>query len=109
MVMIASGPVMAKVTLCEDCPPDCPMMARGGDAASTVTVHQGKDHPGNDHAKQPCTQILICQSSFVSAPALSGGAEHFVPHVAGIDHGFHLGLPALSRPPDPALRPPINI
>lgn len=107
MLVISGTPARAAVTPCDPCPPDCPMMAQMHAAQAAADHHAAAPENGGK-AGNPCKPGLACQMG-ASAPILS---ETSAPILLTTDDA-HLsavhrdGGP--SRPPDPRLRPPIEL
>jgi hypothetical protein len=101
-LVIGGVPTVAAADACNPCPPDCEMMQ------AAMADHHGKaPAQQQDQGEAPCKASIACQASaavLVAPPAttvtwLASG---------GTGHAIEADLRAPSRPPDRALRPPIQ-
>lgn len=105
MLVIGGLPARASASPCDPCPPDCPMMQHAAKAA---------DHPAPAPDKGgkpdgPCKSGVLCQALGNAAPAGLHVAEAmFIASPAEALRPSRELLPP-SRPPDPGLRPPIQL
>jgi hypothetical protein len=102
MLVIAGSPALAATQGCDPCPPDCAMMAPTAEIQPAGPDAAPKQGPASE---APCKQTVLCQSAFAAAPLLTAGLA--ILSTAEAEHSGLSILPAPSRPPDPALRPPI--
>ncbi|HEY2358106.1 MAG TPA: hypothetical protein VGH86_11700 [Phenylobacterium sp.] len=102
ILMIGGAPATAAANPCNPCPPDCAMMAQMAMAAAD---HQA---PGKSKAENPCKSTAVCQSAF-AVPLLPQTAADVVLLAETTEHDLVGALAAPSRPPDPTLRPPIQL
>ena len=106
MLVIAGGPTLAVAAICDPCPPDCPMMLP--DTAMALAPEQPDEAPADDRDESPCQQTVLCPATTVVA-ALTTAAPLPAPLFTSNRHGWLRELPAISRPPDRSLRPPIQL
>ena len=105
MLVIGGVPARASATPCDPCPPDCPMMQQMAKAAD----HQAPTPDKGGKPDSPCKSGVLCQALGNAAPA-----SLHVTTVQFIASAAETLTPALqllppSRPPDPGLRPPIQL
>lgn len=105
ILMISGAPVSASTNPCNPCPPDCPMMAQIAKAAAD---HHGQAPGNSGKAENPCKSTAVCQSAF-AVPLLPQAAVDTVLLAETTEHDLVGALAAPSRPPDPTLRPPIQL
>jgi hypothetical protein len=105
ILMIGGAPASASSNPCNPCPPDCPMMAQMAKAAAD---HHGQAPGKGGKAEAPCKSTAVCQSTF-AVPLLPETAAETVLLAEATAHDLVGALAAPSRPPDPTLRPPIQL
>ena len=105
IVMIAAGGGAAQAAACDPCPPDCPMMAAM--TTAPAAADNAKGEPRGEQPDNPCQPDVLCQAPMAVA-ALWQSATPDLSHRSA-SHGSFEVLPAPSQPPDPALRPPIQL
>jgi hypothetical protein len=105
ILMIGGAPASASSNPCNPCPPDCPMMAQMAKAAAD---HQDQMPGKNGQAENPCKSTAACQSAF-SVPLLPQALVETPMLAVTAEHDLVAALAAPSRPPDPTLRPPIQL
>jgi hypothetical protein len=105
ILMIGGAPANASASPCNPCPPDCPMMAR---MASATADHQDSLPGKSGKADNPCKSAAVCQSAF-AVPLLRHATVETVLLAEATEHDLVRALTAPSRPPDPTLRPPIQL
>ena len=105
ILMIGGAPASASSNPCNPCPPHCPMMAQMAKAAAD---HHDQASGKSGKAESPCKSTAVCQSVF-AAPLLPQTAVETVLLAETTEHDLVGALAAPSRPPDPALRPPIQL
>jgi hypothetical protein len=110
ILMVGGAPASASSNPCNPCPPDCPMMAQ---MAATAQGGAAADHPHqapgkSGKADNPCKSTAVCQSAF-AVPLLAQTAVETVLLAETAEHDLVGALAAPSRPPDPTLRPPIQL
>lgn len=105
ILMIGGMPAGASANLCDPCPPDCPMMAQ---MAAAAADHHDQSSGKSGKAEDPCKANAVCQSAF-AMPAPLQIAVETVLRVEPAKHDLVGLLAAPSRPPDPTLRPPIQL
>lgn len=98
MLVIGGTPALAS---CDPCPPDCPMMKAMASGDMKAPAHPEK-------SAKSCSMAALCQT-VAAAPALPDEAVvvWFAPQA--LHHPLANTVFALSRPPDKALRPPIQL
>ena len=103
MLVIASAPARAFASPCDPCPPDCPMMQ--AEAQAGASDKQGPP-PASDQGA--CKAMAVCQAP-AALPATTQAIG--VTWLAADDVHQQLisARFAPSRPPDLALRPPIQL
>ena len=111
ILLIGGTPASASATACSPCPPDCQMMASMANAAGDPHVQtparSGQTPGKSGNAGTPC-KASVCQSVFVAPLPLPAAVETVC--VAQAAEHDRLGMIAApSRPPDPTLRPPIQL
>jgi hypothetical protein len=105
MLVVGGAPARAAVDPCDPCPPDCPMMAQIAKAAD----HHHQSPAKNGGADNPCKQGALCQASVVAAPAAAAQTGvRFIAIATDVLRPTRQLSPT-SRPPDPGLRPPIQL
>ena len=106
ILMVGGAPTNASANPCNPCPPDCAMMAQIRQAAVMADHHQvaGK----RDRSESPCKSAAVCPSTF-ALPLLPQAATETVILAEAAEHDLVAALAAPSRPPDPTLRPPIQL
>lgn len=110
MLIFGGAPVRAAAPGCEDCPPDCPMMAQMDAAGPAADHHAPTPTKGGDMATYGCEHGLPCPPSAGVLAALPTGAAEVAAPASRIAVLRPLEqLPAASRPPDRTLRPPIQL
>lgn len=106
MLVIAGAPSRAAAAPCRDCPPDCmtAMQADGPMHADMGKVGQ----PSKKAPASPCKPGMPCQaaSAAVILPEV-GAFTRLAAEPATLARLEQ--APVLSRPPDPGLRPPIQL
>ena len=105
ILMIGGAPASASANPCNPCPPDCPMMAQ---MAKAMADHHDQAPGKSGKADNPCKSNAVCQSAF-AVPLLPQTAVETVLLAETTEHDLVGPLAAPSRPPDPALRPPIQL
>jgi hypothetical protein len=105
ILMIGGAPASASANPCNPCPPDCPMMAQMAKAAAG---HHDQAPAKSGEAENPCKSTAVCQTAF-AVPLLPQTAVETVLLVEATRHDLVGALTAPSRPPDPTLRPPIQL
>jgi hypothetical protein len=104
-LMIGGAPASASENACNPCPPDCPMMAQMGNAAAG---HHDLAPGKSGKAESPCKSMAVCQSGF-AVPLFPQMAVETVLLAETTEHDPVGALAAPSQPPDPTLRPPIQL
>lgn len=104
ILMIGGAPTSASANPCNPCPPDCAMMAQMAKAVD----HHGQLPGKSGKAETPCKSAVVCQSAF-AVPLLPQTVVAAVMLAEITDHDLVGSLAAPSRPPDPTLRPPIQL
>ncbi len=105
ILMIGGAPASASANPCNPCPADCPMMAQMAMAADHHDQAAGKSGKAES---PPCKSTAVCQSAF-AVPLLPHVAVETVLLAETTEHDLVGPLATPSRPPDPALRPPIQL
>jgi hypothetical protein len=105
ILMVGGTPASASSNPCNPCPPDCPMMAQMAKAAAD---HHDQAPGKSGNAESPCKSTAVCQSAF-AVPLLPQTAVETVRLAEATTHDLVGALAAPSRPPDPTLRPPIQL
>ena len=105
ILMIGGAPASASANPCNPCPPDCPMMAQMAQAAAD---HHDQAPGKSGKAESPCKSTAVCQSAF-AVPLLPQTTVETVLLAETTEHDLVGALAAPSRPPDPTLRPPIQL
>jgi hypothetical protein len=105
ILMIGGAPASASSNPCNPCPPDCPMMAQIAKAAAD---HHDQAPGKSGQAETPCKSTALCQSAF-AVPLLAQTTTETVLLAETTAHDLVGALAAPSRPPDPTLRPPIQL
>lgn len=105
ILMIGGAPASASSNPCDPCPPDCPMMAQ---VAMAAADHHEQPPGKSGKAESPCKSTAVCQSAF-AMPLLPQSAAETVLLTETTRHDLADQLAASSRPPDPTLRPPIQL
>jgi hypothetical protein len=105
ILMIGGAPASASSNPCNPCPPDCPMMAQMAKAAAD---HHDRAPGKSGKTETPCKSTAVCQSAF-AAPLLPQTAAAPVLLAETTAHDLVGALAAPSWPPDPTLRPPIQL
>ena len=105
ILMVGGAPASASSNPCNPCPPDCPMMAQMAKAAAD---HHDQAPGKSGKAETPCKSTAVCQSAF-AVPLLPQMAVEAVLLAEATEHDLAGALVAPSRPPDPTLRPPIQL
>jgi hypothetical protein len=105
ILMVGGAPASASSNPCNPCPPDCPMMAQMAKAAAD---HHDQAPGKSGKAETPCKSTAVCQSAF-AVPLLPQTAAETVLLAETTAHDLVGALAAPSRPPDPTLRPPIQL
>jgi hypothetical protein len=105
ILMIGGAPASASSNPCNPCPPDCPMMAQ---MATATTDHHDQAPGKSGKAERPCKSTAACQSAF-AVPLLPQTAVETALLAETTAHNLVGALAAPSRPPDPTLRPPIQL
>lgn len=105
ILMIGGAPASASSNPCNPCPPDCPMMAQMAKAAAD---HHDQAPGKSGKAESPCKSMAVCQSA-LAMPLLPPTAVETVLLTEATEHDLVGTLAAPSRPPDPTLRPPIQL
>ena len=101
MLVIGGVPARAATGPCDPCPPDCAMMQAQANAAQ----HQDKA-PASDQS--PCKAMAICQApAALPATPLPVGLTRLA--ASDVRQQLVNARFAPSRPPDRALRPPIQL
>ena len=106
ILMVGGAPANASSNPCNPCPPDCPMMAQMAQAAATSDHQQAPGKSGG--SESPCKSTAICPSTF-ALPLLPQAAADTTILAEAAEHDLVAALAAPSRPPDPTLRPPIQL
>jgi hypothetical protein len=107
ILMIGGAPASASANPCNPCPPDCPMMAQMAQSAEMADHHD--QAPGRSgKAENPCKATAACQGAF-AVPLLPQTTVEKVLLAETTEHDRLGALAAPSRPPDPTLRPPIQL
>jgi hypothetical protein len=107
VLMVGGTPAGASSNPCNPCPPDCPMMAQMAQSAEMADHHDRA--PGQSgKAENPCKSTAVCQSAF-AVPLLAQAAVETILFAETTQHDLVGALAAPSRPPDPTLRPPIQL
>lgn len=103
MLVIGGSPALAASTPCDPCPPDCAMMRAAASADQQAKAPQQQEKPSS-----PCKASIVCQTA-LAMPVLPQAVTiaWVMPHESG--HPPITELAAASRPPDRALRPPIQL
>jgi hypothetical protein len=104
ILMIGGAPASASANPCNPCP-DCPMMAQ---MAKAMADHHDQAPGKSGKAESPCKSMAVCQSAF-AVPLLPQAAVTTVLLAETTEHDPVAALTAPSRPPDPTLRPPIQL
>jgi hypothetical protein len=105
MLVVGGLPARAALAPCAPCPPDCPMMKQ---MASAMDHHAQAPARGGK-PDNPCKQDLLCQAAATATPAiLHETGIRFLASATEVLKPMR-PLPATSRPPDPGLRPPIQL
>jgi hypothetical protein len=107
MFMVGGPPAARAAEPCTPCPADCPMMTQAHTASGAD--HGAMHAPAKGKTENPCKQGLLCQSAATSAALPAGAAGVLLFAVADAALKPLEQLPAASRPPDRALRPPIDL
>jgi hypothetical protein len=105
ILMVGGAPANASSNPCNPCPADCPMMAQ---MAKTAADHHGLAPGKSGRAESPCKTTALCQSAF-AVPLLLQTAVETLLLAETTNHDQVSQLAAPSRPPDPTLRPPIQL
>ena|SRR5258706_11100076 len=105
ILMVGGAPAGASANPCNPCPPDCPMMAQMAKAAAD---HHDQAPGKSGKAETPCKANAVCQNGF-AMPALLHTAVETALLAEATRHDLSVALAAPSRPPDPTLRPPIQL
>lgn len=106
MLVIAGAPSRAAAAPCRDCPPDCAMAIQAGAAMHADMGMAGQ--PAKKAPESPCKPGMPCQTAAAAVVLSDVGA--FSPLVAEPAILARLEqAPVPSRPPDPGLRPPIQL
>jgi hypothetical protein len=105
ILMVGGAPASAFANPCNPCPPDCPMMAQ---MAQTAADHHDQTPGDSRKADGPCKSAAVCQSAF-AVPLLPQTTAETVLLAETTAHDLVGALAAPSRPPDPTLRPPIQL
>lgn len=84
------------------------MMAAGATGAAAMVDHGKAPVQGDKPAKAPCAQAGLCQAPVAPPMTAAAAGVAYVP-VAIAKLALVSDRAAPSRPPDPALRPPIRI
>jgi hypothetical protein len=107
ILVVGGAPASAASNPCNPCPPDCPMMAQMAQGAGMADHHD--QAPGTSgKAETPCKSTAVCQTAF-AVPLLPQTAVETVLLAEATAHDPVGPLAAPSRPPDPTLRPPIQL
>jgi hypothetical protein len=105
MLIVGGAPARAAAAPCNPCPPDCSMMKQ---MASAMDHHSQAPAKGGK-PDNPCKQDVLCQAAATAAPAiLHETGVRFLASATEVLRPTRQ-LPATSRPPDPGLRPPIQL
>jgi hypothetical protein len=107
MLVIGGAPAWAAASPCNPCPPDCPMMAPMK-VAKTSADHHAPAPGKSGKADDPCKSGLACQAAFAT-PLLPEAAAETLLTAQAADHRLTSSVGGPSRPPDPGLRPPIQL
>ncbi|WP_372783358.1 hypothetical protein [Phenylobacterium sp.] len=107
ILMVGGAPASATSNPCNPCPPDCPMMAQMAQAGA-MADHQDQAPGKSGRAETPCKSTAVCQTAF-AVPLLPQTAVETVLLAETTAHDLVGALAAPSRPPDPTLRPPIQL
>ena len=102
-MVIGGVPARAATGLCDPCPPDCAMMQ--AQAQADATHDQGKS-PASDQT--PCKAMAICQAP-AALPATPQSVGLTWLAASDVRQQLVNARFAPSRPPDRALRPPIQL
>jgi hypothetical protein len=105
ILMVGGAPASASSNPCNPCPPDCPMMAQMAQASAD---HHDQAPGKSGKAENPCKSTAVCQSAF-AVPLLPQATVETVLLAETTAHDLVGALAAPSRPPDPTLRPPIQL
>jgi hypothetical protein len=106
MLVIAGTPASASASACNPCPPDCPMMAQMEMGMSSADQGHQPDQGGK--GDNPCKQGLACASAAVAAPLAQDIAAYApLAEIVALYASGDVGGP--THPPDPGLRPPIQL
>jgi hypothetical protein len=110
ILMIGGAPASASSNPCNPCPPDCPMMAQMAATAQggAATGHQDPAPGKSGKAETPCKSTAVCQSAF-AVPLLPQTTVETVLLAEATEHDLVGAQAVPSRPPDPTLRPPIQL
>jgi hypothetical protein len=101
MLVFAGAPSRAETSGCDPCPPDCPMMKASTDAQP----HQKA--PKADES--PCTKAVAACATAIALPVASQREAITWLSASEIRQDLLNEARAPSRPPDRALRPPIQL
>lgn len=112
ILVIGGPPASASATACDPCPPNCRMMASmaqaAGDPHAQTPERSGQPPGKTGNVENPCKSNAACQSAFV-APLLLQASVETVWLAEAAEHDRPGVIAAPSRPPDPTLRPPIQL
>jgi hypothetical protein len=106
MLVIGGSPAVAASQPCNPCPPDCAMMKA---MAATAADAHGQSPDRGSPAENPCKHGAICQAAAAAVAEPSVTLVAMVLTARGVDHRRTAALAVPSRPPDPGLRPPIQL
>ena len=101
MLVFAGAPSRAATGGCDPCPPDCPMMKASADAQQ----HQKAPKVGEN----PCTKAMAACAAAIAVPVAQQGEAVTWLTASEIRQRPASEARARSRPPDRALRPPIQL
>lgn len=107
MLMIGGLPGVAVAQSCDPCPPDCAMMKAA--AASADPQNHGQPARQEHQTSAPCQAMLACQAAALAPVPVRAGSIDAPTVLTRVMHAELAQLPAPSWPPDPALRPPIQL
>jgi hypothetical protein len=105
ILMIGGASASASANPCNPCPPDCPMMAQ---MAKAMADHHDQAPGRSGKADNPCKSAAVCLASF-AVPVLPQTTVETVLLAETTEHDLVRALAPPSRPPDPTLRPPIQL
>lgn len=101
MLVFAGAPSRAETGGCNPCPPDCPMMKASADAQQHQKAPNGSENP--------CTKAMAACVAAIAVPVDPQGEAVTWLTASEIRLRPSGEARARSRPPDRALRPPIQL